>query len=54
MLTSIEVSSTRPKASHGALSIMPASLSATAAKNEVNVPHMKTSPWAKLIMKRMP
>ncbi len=54
MLTSIAVSSTRMKASTGLASIMPASLRALAAKKAVNAPHMNTSPWAKLIMKRMP
>jgi hypothetical protein len=32
----------------------PASARAWATKNELNVPAMNTSPWAKLIMNRMP
>ena len=42
------------EASQGALSIMPALSSEIARNSAVNVPHMNTSPWAKLIMKRMP
>ena len=54
MLTSMLVRSVRKKARTGLASIMPPSFRAVAAKKAVNAPHMKTSPWAKLIMKRMP
>ncbi len=38
----------------GLVSRMPLSASAVAPKKAVKAPIMKTSPWAKLIMNRMP
>ena len=54
MLTRALVSSTSPNASQGALFIIPMLSRANAANSAVKVPHMNTSPCAKLIMNRMP
>ncbi len=54
MDVTMEISSTIEKARTGLACTKPASAMACAAKTAVKAPAMNTSPWAKLIMNRMP
>ena len=54
MLTIIAVARVRAKARMGLESIMPWLFRPVAVNQALKAPHMKTSPWAKLIMNRMP